>query len=453
MINQYLQRYAVEESTQIPALTEALDQPPWDAVLVIPAYAENYSSLAKVARLAIGETGAGNVLQIWVVNAPDNTSSDLLSQTENCWQQCVAHSRLVFSQQNLHLRRFDFGDVLLIDRFSERLRLPSKQGVGLARKVGGDCALALFALGRIKRSWLWYSDADAQLPENYFSQIQHQTKEIVAVIYRHIHVPEGDDAQQTAMGLYQAKLDLHVEGLKRAGSPYAYHSIGSTIACHFEGYVKVRGMPCRSGGEDFYLLNKLAKVGGVVELKGSPIQLSGRLSPRVPFGTGPALRAALGPKPGQTASINQDAMTSLTGAIQQYHPLIYELLGLMLATIPDLWPSRSNPEAVLASLVIRQGDCLSSCLASATENNILADKSREELAGLSQLWMDNVGLLDHLMQLLSRSRDQAAFCRHFHCWFDAFKTLKFIHWWREQGLYNLPIELAETEAYSDLLES
>ena len=45
------------------------------------------------------------------------------------------------------------------------------------------------------------------------------------------------------------------------------------------------GFPRRNATEDFYILNKLAKVGSIARLAGTPVILEGRLSDRVPIGT------------------------------------------------------------------------------------------------------------------------------------------------------------------------
>jgi hypothetical protein len=81
-----------------------------------------------------------------------------------------------------------------------------------------------------------------------------------------------------------------VLGLREAHSPYAYHSIGSTLAIHAETYAVVRGVPRRNAGEDFYLLNKAAKVDRIAILAEPSIAITARYSQRVPFGTGPALK-------------------------------------------------------------------------------------------------------------------------------------------------------------------
>ena len=67
--------------------------------------------------------------------------------------------------------------------------------------------------------------------------------------------------------LYEYSLRYYVAGLTYAQSPYAFHTIGSTMAVNAEHYASVRGFPRREAGEDFYLLNKLAKVGSVHTLE------------------------------------------------------------------------------------------------------------------------------------------------------------------------------------------
>ena len=88
-------------------------------------------------------------------------------------------------------------------------------------------------------------------------------------------------------------MSYYVAGLAMAGSRYAHHSLGSTIAVHAKTYAAVRGYPKRSAGEDFYLLNKICKLAPVERLAGPALSIEARISARVPFGTGPALRRLL----------------------------------------------------------------------------------------------------------------------------------------------------------------
>jgi len=185
--------------------------------------------------------------------------------------------------------------LLIIRRLDEK-SIPYKQGVGLARKISNDCAAALINEKYIKNIIIYNTDADAILPKDYFSRIIEQTdtgntiEKTAAWVYPFQHVHHSYQGKQSASELYQKSIESYVEGLKYAESDFAFHTIGSAIAINSHAYISVRGFPKKNAGEDFYLLNKLRKVGSVETLLGYPIQLSSRISHRVPFGTGPALK-------------------------------------------------------------------------------------------------------------------------------------------------------------------
>jgi len=71
-----------------------------------------------------------------------------------------------------------------------------------------------------------------------------------------------------------------------AGSPYAFATIGSAMACDVENYIQSEGMNKRKAAEDFYFLEKLAKNCKIKEINKAVVYPSGRKSWRVPFGTG-----------------------------------------------------------------------------------------------------------------------------------------------------------------------
>ena len=96
-----------------------------------------------------------------------------------------------------------------------------------------------------------------------------------------------------AVQLYEISLRYYRLGLAWAGSAYAHHTVGSTICVHAAAYGAVGGVPNRQAAEDFYLLNKLRKLGPITALSGAPLALAGRPSTRVPFGTGPAIRSIM----------------------------------------------------------------------------------------------------------------------------------------------------------------
>jgi hypothetical protein len=165
------------------------------------------------------------------------------------------------------------------------------------------------------------------------------------------------------------------------------------MAVRASHYAKVRGFPKREAGEDFYLLNKLAKVGPVLELETcpdcQPITIEARRSDRVPFGTG--------------AAVNKiTALISPVTDFRYYDPTVFELLRLWLQAWPVIWQSRSSDFTV----------------------GIFPDRPEQQLLVKSLQEMGTGKALEHAFRQ-SKGLDQ--FTRQMHTWFDAFRTLKLIH--------------------------
>jgi hypothetical protein len=100
-------------------------------------------------------------------------------------------------------------------------------------------------------------------------------------------VASGNEAIDNATKLYDRYFRSYVEGLNFAKSPYAFYALGSALIFPIDQYLKVRGFPSCQAGEDFYFLNKLAKISSITERTNSkPILIKSRISNRVPFGTG-----------------------------------------------------------------------------------------------------------------------------------------------------------------------
>ena len=107
------------------------------------------------------------------------------------------------------------------------------------------------------------------------------------------HQPGGNAVQQAAIEPYELFLRSYTYGLRLARSPYAFNTVGSAMACRALAYVRCGGMNCRKAGEDFYFLQKLAKVDGVDQLSGTTVFPEPRASARVPFGTGRSMARLL----------------------------------------------------------------------------------------------------------------------------------------------------------------
>ncbi|HAN32781.1 MAG TPA: hypothetical protein DCQ06_14400 [Myxococcales bacterium] len=276
-ISAYLSRHAESQAVELAAEISGS----WRVAVSIPACGEGEGLIATLKSLRAAEAAAGSLIIVLV-----NAAVDAASHHHRANELTLSLFE-VEGPGPLWLTQWQGMDVVLWDKASESRRLPRGQGVGLARKLGADLALALYVRGVLESPWLRTTDADVQVPHDYL--IRALPQGCAAALFAFVHDVEGDEAQRLSMTRYEAYLHYYTAGLRWAGSHYAYTAIGSAIAVHLSAYAMVRGFPKRQAGEDFYLLNKLAKVGPVRHMAGAPIHVRGRLSDRVPFGTGAAL--------------------------------------------------------------------------------------------------------------------------------------------------------------------
>ena len=365
----------------------------WRNVLVIPAYREAPELLQRLATLP---TGAGRVLVILVLNRPDSDSDSNANQALR--QACKALP--VACAATPALRRLsESTDLYLQDIETLTGPTPASQGVGLARKIGCDLAFRWIMQGAIIGPWIGSGDADAHYPPDYFLQLDRLPGTSVAAIYPFRHIPGPDENCNRATALYELRLHHYRLGLEFAASPYALHTLGSCLAFRAEHYAQVRGFPKRAGGEDFYLLNKLAKIGPITKLSGRCVDLQSRHSQRAPFGTGPAV-----------AAINADG-NPLHQALY-YHPACFEALRCLLLAMPALQQHGDQRE------LTRQ----------LTQYHLDA-----KLMAATTATAQALGLEQALHHCRTQGKTPAQFLRQFHQWFDAFRTLKFVHGIRDAG--------------------
>ena len=341
--------------------------------LVIPAFRENWKKLQRVW----GKLDP-DCLIILVINSStkdDSLTVKLISDIEATSESLCATGPLTY------LITHDRRSILLIDRCSNPI--PEKQGVGLARKIGADIALTLINNRRVSEPWIFNTDADVRLPGSYFAaaagkQVNANIPSPAAILYPFTHRPAPGAVE--ACALYEISLYYYVRGLRYAASHYAFTTVGSTIAIHADHYAKVRGFPRRSAGEDFYLLNKLAKTGTINQLAGPLIEISGRLSERVPFGTGVGIKKILD---------LADPMSNFPF----YNPGIFRCLKQFL------WELDHCQDA--------------------------ADLTDHFKNSKSRQWCESVDLFTLIDS--KRNLTPAVFRKFTVDWMDGFRTLKFIH--------------------------
>ncbi len=140
--------------------------------------------------------------------------------------------------------------------------LPEKNGgVGLARKLGMDLALSILDFKSSNKKILVCLDADCTLEKNYLTEVvqNFNKRNLSAAVVDYKHKLSEDEKTNKAIICYEIFLRYYVLGLIYAKSDYAIHTIGSTMMCDYESYIKVEGMNKKKAAEDFYFLQKLAK--------------------------------------------------------------------------------------------------------------------------------------------------------------------------------------------------
>ena len=399
VIEQYLDHYAEAEAqwSELVSHPAIDDGATYQHALIIPAFAEAEDFLARV----IEQCQSADVLSIVVVNAPESTPRLQVSK-----EQLQRTEQLLRCLENDVTR-----PVLVIDRISNGKRIAQAQGVGLARKIGTDVGLRLFQQGRVKSPWLYQTDADARLPPSYFDAIAAHNAGPGAVVFAHRHTSTDPMITQAA-SLYDAHMQFYVQALAANGSAYAYPTLGSTIAVHAESYAQVRGYPKRSAGEDFHLLNKLNKLHPVRVIEQPVVEVQARLSPRVTFGTGPALQ-----------NIVTLLATDPSGdSYQSYDYRCFLLLGLALIYLRNRSLGLDAPHSHDASSIQQQQ--------------------------IEQI-LQTLGVAKILNPTLFQQPSALQRQKLLNDWFDALKTLRFVHLAAEyypdtsllQTLQSIPPEL------------
>jgi hypothetical protein len=397
-LRKYLERYAEPEAAWGRELHTQ-----YSGAVVLPLQREDESFLESLAPALAA--AAGRVLVIAVVNATDEAPA--ATHDANTHLLRVLSERLVMpGRQELPAlkgspasailgRPSPAFDLLLIDRASPGKRMPVGEGVGLARRIGMDVAVQLHQLEGVTSPWLATTDGDARPPASYFQNLAavepfaSDGTRRVGLTLPFWHTPSGDAAVDAATARYELSLRYYTLGLAAAGSPYAYESMGSAIAVLPDAYAEVRGFPRRNAGEDFYLLDKLAKVGALHRPVCEPILLRSRTSDRVPFGTGK--------KVGEVVANG--------GALSTYHPRVFELLRVTLTALRHAVVTRDVSE--------------------------LPSKLREQVdsgtVGAISSALDELQAFDALQHTLDASPDARVRERRLLTWFDALRTLRFIH--------------------------
>ena len=453
-LHQYLSTYAETEAIAAArALRQAVPERRWRHGVIIPVCGEDDDLLKRVFAQCLASSGAAtatHVLAVICLNRPDeHPRAEYWQRRNRDWleAQKKAASRVIHCASGVYWLGFDDRpDALVLVRNDSVCQatkaISRQQGVGLARKLAADCLLELIVSGAVSEPWLFSTDADARLPTGYFDSINNLPAGVVALSLPFEHrwhgcmsdnsdrgsVKQGPHGIHTAQKYYDLRLHLYRVGIELINPAYAWTALGSALIISAAAYAQVRGFPKRAAGEDFYLLNKLAKVGAIrtdaterlgrkvetgggrdpsgVSSNGSPgspcnplpvISLHSRFSDRVPFGTGPAV----------------ESLAALPDPQHQYgfyHPELFLSLAHWRQGVCQ-WLAAETPEISLSEHLQQHG----------------AEDGAVEPGLVSATLEKSLPVADFIDKLTRQRVNAQQRLRQFDEWLDAFRLLKAVH--------------------------
>ena len=269
---------------------ELSEKKSYNNIIVIPAIQE-YENILRLLKSLVQNNNKyfNETLVIFVVNNLKSSHEDVIQDN----RKSLEFIRDIISEETggdlineIHLAELNVG---FIDASSKNFELPEKDGgVGLARKIGMDIALTHFDYSNKEKKILICLDADCTVENNYLTSIVQSFNQsnIHAAYVDYEHILPPSEKEQHAIICYEIFLRYYVLGLIFANSPFAFPTIGSTMICDYESYIRIGGMNKKKAAEDFYFMEKLAKITTIKKIDSTKVYPASRGSWRVPFGTG-----------------------------------------------------------------------------------------------------------------------------------------------------------------------
>ena len=174
------------------------------------------------------------------------------------------------------------------------------------------------------------------------------------------------------------------------------------MVCDYESYIKIGGMNKKKAAEDFYFMEKLAKITLIDRIRVTKIYPAGRKSWRVPFGTGQRINRYL---------------SGTHNEYQLYDPISFEILRK--------WINLFHTGNVLTS-----------------EDYL--ERAKDIHVGLNSFLVEN-DFKNAWEKIIKNSNSPVQINKQKRFWFDGFRTLKFIHYLRDKYLPEIELFKAVEE--------
>jgi hypothetical protein len=385
----------LEERVLFPAFIKEAPDNQTGIIVVVPAYNEPDITIL-LDSLAICSKPDCGVEIIVVVNAPACSEKHII---ENNQLTIESIERWKGSNNNCFFRLYCF----ITDT------APFKEwGVGLARKTGMDEAVRRFDIINNPEGVILSLDADCTVEHNYFVSIcdgllKKKERSACSIYFEH-PLSEGvsDNSISKYITLYELHLRYYLQGIIQSGFPYAFHTVGSSVAVKALPYIRAGGMNRRQAGEDFYFIQKLAPSEGYFSLNSTTVYPSSRVSSRVPFGTG----ASIG------KLTDENSTTLLTYNLQAFKELriFFGILEKAYNCSPD-------------DLMVKYKLCP---------------------PGI-KLYIAEQVFMDKLLEIKNNTSNEESFKKRFYGWFNMFRIVKYLNYTHLNHFKRNPVELSAAE--------
>ncbi len=368
--------------------------------VVIPAFLEDGIRLV-LNSIQNADKPAGDIEVYVVVNYSEVDSG------ENKKKNLQIHRQLLTWCKENSNNKLKFFSILADN-------LPKKHaGVGLARKIGMDEAVARFGLINQTNGTILSLDADARVGLNYFTSYEEKllaNDQSGGCIYQFAHDLEGEEYTQAiyhAMAEYELYLRYYKHILDCTGFPYSNYTIGSCFGVKVDLYARQGGMNRRQAGEDFYFLNKMFPNARFTEITNSCVSLSARPSERVPFGTGPVV----------------SKLSQQTG--KRYETYIPQAFFDLKLVFDSLKPWYNRPAGSKS-------------------------KFFEPLPQVMKEFLIDQKFYEKLDEIIRNTSSFSSFKKRFFSWFDGFKVVKYLNYAHKNYYVKIPVNEAVIKFLSEI---
>jgi glycosyltransferase involved in cell wall biosynthesis len=357
--------------------------PGTELIVTIPCFNEPDLNASLLSLSANDDPGCP-VEIIVIVNATFDVPEEIKRQNELSVKSALGLKKLLPAWLTLHVL--------------DETNLPKKHaGVGLARKIAMDEASWRFENVREEKGIVICFDADSSCDNNYLHSIRThfaENRKSPGCSIRYEHPLRGFEYEPTlydGISQYELHLRYYTMQQKWLELPYAFQTVGSSMAVRWEAYQLEGGMNRRKAGEDFYFLHKIIARGNFTELITTSVIPSPRPSDRVPFGTGRAVQEFL----------NDEGIELTT-----YNPASFDDLKVFLnLELCEQMITGSLPESISS-------------------------------------YLDSVNWAEAREEIVANSTSPESYSKRFFRWFNAFRLMKYLHYSRDNFHPNLPVKEA-----------